>query len=318
MRTAAVCIATYQRPEGLLKLLRSLADQPTPEGWNVEVRVVNNDPTSFHPAWIAAAEDALPGVVLTCESTRNIAVARNTAIAMGPADAFLFIDDDEVPCAGWLAALLARIEDADAVFGPVIGRVPPSTSRWLVGSGAFDKPGPDHDGRISWKYSRTSSTAVRAEWIGRADRWFSPEYGTSGGSDAEFFKRIEASGARLVHERRALVYEDVEQSRCSWQAVMRRRYKAGAVFGRMDRQPSQALRHLHLAKRVAVGAVITMAGIPLLLIGRPALSFRGACRIAIGIGAWRGHNRTFQVTRYPDKRGAQSTQTEGPLCASPC
>ena len=315
MKTAAICVATYRREAGVVRLLQALQHQICPDGWRLEVRVVNNDPDAVGTDWADDMESAYAGVRCLEEPRRNIAHARNAAVALGRADAFLFIDDDELPVSGWAAALIGRLHDADAAFGPVIGRVDAGTPRWLVRSGVFDKPGPDHDGPIDWRGTRTSSTAVRGEWIGVGSRWFDPEYGTSGGSDAEFFRRIESQGARFVHERRGLVYEDVESDRCNWRAVLRRRYRAGAVLGRMDRSTSQIVRAFHLAKRTVLGSVLIAIGIPRLVCGDPGRVFSGACRVAVGIGAWRGHNLSYRVTRYPART---EPREGGTACVSPC
>ncbi|MEM1186126.1 MAG: glycosyltransferase family A protein [Planctomycetota bacterium] len=315
MKTAAICIATYQRPEGVIRLLEALVHQAPADGWEIEVRVVNNDAGAIGTDWAEPMARAYPGARFEEDPRRNIAHARNTAIAMGPADAFLFIDDDEVPVTGWAAALLERLDDADAVFGPVMGRVPGETAGWLVRAGVFDKPGPDHDRDIDWRLSRTSSTAVRSEWFGPGNGWFDPEYGTSGGSDVEFFRRIYRDGARFVHERRALVYEDVEADRCNWRAVARRRYRAGAVLGRMDRAGSKLTRTFRLAKRVLAGAAVAVGGVPAFASGDPGQMFQGLCRAIVGIGAWRGHNTSYRVTRYPAKNNRIAEVTP---CVSPC
>ena len=301
MKTAAVCIATYRREEGLIRLLDALASQRVPSGWSVEIRVVNNDSDADRQAFREAIYQSHPGVRIAFETRRNIAHARNTSIDMGLADAYLFIDDDELPCAAWMSALLTRIDQADAVFGPVTGRPDPSTARWLVASGCFDKPGPAHDGEVDWRVSRTSSTAVRCEWLHDRGLRFDPDYGTSGGSDVELFRRMQTQGARFVHERRALVFEDIEADRCNWRAVLRRRYRAGGVLGKMQRDDERPRRWVRATKRVTHGALVMLAGLPLLAIGRPGTAFFGLCRCAVGIGAWRGHNPGTRVTRYPSR-----------------
>lgn len=304
MKVAAICIATYRRPDGLRRLLDALAALDAPDGWRVETRVVDNDPDGDPLAFRQAVHRTDQLVRTAADPRRNIAHARNTAIEMGPADVFLFIDDDEVPAAGWLTSLLLRYDrgDADAIIGPVIGRVPEGTSRWLARTGAFDKPGPKHDGPVPWQLGRTSSTLVASRFIGRDGLWFDPAYGRSGGSDTDFFRRAAQHGARLVHERRAFVYEDIEPDRCTWQAVVRRRYRAGVVFGRMNRPRSQAHRALSLGKRVALGAAEAIVGLLALPIFGPALAFRGVCRCAVGIGAFRGYEHGYTVERYPARK----------------
>ena len=321
MKHAAICIATYKRQDGLIRLLEALKEQTLPHGWSSEVRVVNNDPEANHGTFTAMLLSVDPDARISFEPRRNIAHARNTALAMGRADAFVFIDDDEIPTAGWLECLLKRLHDADAVFGPVVGRVVQDTPGWLVRSGAFDKPGPNHDGPIDWRGTRTSSTAVRGEWIGRGTRFFDPEYGTSGGSDTEFFRRIESQGARFVHERGALVYEDSEPERCRWKAVVLRRFRAGAVYGRMEQDIGNLARWWRLVTRTGAASARLVAALPVALAARPEHAFNALCRFAIAYGAWRGHDSSYRVTRYPAKSptgSPKSTATGGLPCVSPC
>lgn len=301
MKHAAICIATYKRNDGLMKLLDALRRQDAPDGWSISIRVVNNDPDADHAAFERLVSSVVPDAGTAYENRRNIAHARNTAIDMGRADAYLFIDDDEIPAAGWLSALLERLDDpsVDAVFGPVLGIPAEGTARWLVRSGCFDKLGPRHDDTIDWTGTRTSSTAVRGVWFTDRCFRFDAGYGTSGGSDVEFFRRMQGAGARFVHERRGLVYEEIEADRCNWRAVLVRRYRAGVVLGRMQRDDDRPRRWARAVKRCAHGAVIAAAGLPALALGRPGTCFFGVCRAAVGIGAWRGHNPATTVTRYP-------------------
>ena len=321
MKLAAICIATYGRPDGLRKLLRALLEQEVPAGWVRDIRVVNNDATLDSCSFESFVYQISPEIRVRTEPRRNIAHARNTAIAMAPADAFVFIDDDELPTAGWLSSLLQRLGDADAVFGPVAGRPAASTAAWLIRSGAFDKPGPDHDGSIDWRSTRTSSTAVRGEWLDESAHLFDPEYGTSGGSDTELFRRLERDGARFVHERQALVYEDIEPDRCTGRAVLLRRYRAGAVFGRMERRRGWFYRWSRAAVRTSAASARMLCSVPGILLGRPEHFFNALCSLVIAIGAWRGHNSAYRVTRYPGSgpRGAaRGLAARRVPCASPC
>ena len=118
----AVTVATYQRPDHLRRLLRSLADGGV-AGVDAEVIVVDNAPA---PGDADAVVDAIrdgPPVRAVWEATPGIAAARNRAVAEAAgADLVAFVDDDEVVDPGWAAALLAtqRSTGADLVTGPVL------------------------------------------------------------------------------------------------------------------------------------------------------------------------------------------------------
>lgn len=314
MNIAAICIATYKRQEGLLRLLRSLQSQPCPEGWEIEIRVVNND-ADAPSDWEAAVKAICPDARTYTERRRNIALARNTAVAMGWADAYLFIDDDEVASDRWVEAMLSRYDDADAVIGPVRGIPAEGTSAWLARCGAFDKPGPDHDGPLGWTGARTSSASVRGEVFRQYGLWFNADFGLTGGSDAEFFKRLTERGGTIVHERKGLVAEYIEPHRCTWKAVLSRRYKAGVNFGKMNKA-SLHKRWGRFLTRNAYAAAVILSGLPIAMIGNPGRSFRGLARFAVALGTWRAAKSDYNITRYPAR--TVSTATGSQSCALPC
>ncbi|MDF1808869.1 MAG: glycosyltransferase [Phycisphaerales bacterium] len=300
MKKAAVCIATCYRTRGLRSLLEDLAQQEVPVGWKVEIRVVCNEPEVDQRRFAQSVYSIIPEAIITFESMQNIARARNAAIQLGVADAFLFIDDDERPNPCWLRSLLMRIDNTqiDAVFGPVYGRQSGHAPLWLERTGAFNKLGPDHDGEINWTQTRTSSAAVSGDLLGENADLFDPDYGVSGGSDTELFLRLSRKGARFVHERAAFVYEDNEKSRCSWISVLRRRYKAGAVYGRMKFNDKLSNAAWFTLSRGLYGAGVMIGGTLPLVLGKPQMTFNGACRFVIAVGAWRGRSSSYKIIRY--------------------
>lgn len=309
MKKVAICICSYQREIGLTRLLNGIDGQPTPEGWETEVRVVSNDPDVDQEKFMTCVHRVIPDAIVAFEPRQNIAHARNASIEIGKADAFAFIDDDECPCERWLYSLLVRLEDpdVDAVFGPVLGVQHGQAPRWLEKTGAFDKLGPDHDGQIDWTQTRTSSTLVRGTLLGPDAFEFNPAFGQSGGSDTELFRRIELSGARFVHERKAFVYEVNDPARCCLRAVVRRRYQAGVVYGRMVYTNKLAKPAFHVLSRLAWGVVEMGFGCLLVCIGKPGVAFRGLCRTVGAAGCWKGRNPDYIVFRYAPKHTPAST-----------
>ena len=303
MKTVAVCICTYQRDDGLVRLLNEIREQSVPDGWKVQVRVVNNDPGVDRRVFSKLVCEVMPSAIVSFETRQNIAHARNACLALGSADAYAFIDDDERPSVCWLSSLLVRLEDPsiDAVFGPVLGVQGGAAPRWLEKTGAFDKLGPDHDNDIHWNQTRTSSTLVRGSLIGIGGELFDPAFGQSGGSDTELFRRLELGGARFVHERKAFVYEENDPCRCRPRAVVRRRYQAGVVYGRMMFREQSEGALLHVLSRVGWGILELCVGSALMCVGKPAIAFRGICRAVGAVGCWRGRNPEYRVVRYLSK-----------------
>ncbi len=309
MKTVAVCICSYQREIGLARLLKGLKGQPTPQGWETQIRVVSNDPDVDRGRFEECVHRVLPEAIVAFEPRQNIAHARNASIALGQADAFAFIDDDECPSERWLFSLLVRLDDpaVDAVFGPVLGVQHGRAPRWLEKTGAFDKLGPDHDGEINWTQTRTSSTLVRGSLMGPDAFLFNPAYGQSGGSDTELFRRMELDGARFVHERKAFVYEENDPARCNLRAVVRRRYQAGVVYGRMMYTDKVAKPAFHVVSRVVWGVAEIGLGSVLVCVGKPEVAFRGLCRAVGAAGCWKGRNPEYTVFRYTPKHAPTST-----------
>ena len=101
-----VLIITFRRQQGLATLLEALANQRG-RGTDYRLSVVvcdNDEACSARPV----ADSA--GVLYVAEPRRGIPMARNKALAATPADAdfICFIDDDEAPPTGWIAAYEAR------------------------------------------------------------------------------------------------------------------------------------------------------------------------------------------------------------------
>jgi glycosyltransferase involved in cell wall biosynthesis len=122
----SICIATYRRPVGLVRLLGSLGRAKLPGGVGVEAIVVDNDPAA-DPARPVAADVSLPGISLRRlrEPRRSLVYARSRAIEAARGRWLAFVDDDAMIEEGWLDALWRCVEerDADGFFGAVLPRV---------------------------------------------------------------------------------------------------------------------------------------------------------------------------------------------------
>jgi succinoglycan biosynthesis protein ExoM len=132
LNSVDICIATYRRPALLAALLAALAQQDR-HGMAVRLIVIDNDHrgTARAAARAGAAHSGLP-LLYQIEPQQNIALARNRALRLSKADYIVFIDDDETPAPGWLAALLKCCQrcDADLVFGPVDSVLPADAPAW--------------------------------------------------------------------------------------------------------------------------------------------------------------------------------------------
>ncbi|HEX6911670.1 MAG TPA: glycosyltransferase, partial [Longimicrobium sp.] len=147
MTRVAVCVPTHRRPESLRRLLLALDAQalpaPAPE---VEVLVVDNDAAGSARAVAEACAPLLRWPLrYAVEPERGISAARNRLAALaGGAEWLAWVDDDEEPEPGWLAALLraAAAHGADAVAGPVLPRFAAPPPPWVLRGRFFHVPRP--------------------------------------------------------------------------------------------------------------------------------------------------------------------------------
>jgi glycosyltransferase involved in cell wall biosynthesis len=232
----AICIATYQRPDGLERLLAGLSDLTFP-GKSPELRIVVVDNDAGGRATEQVIERWQPrfaDLVFKRETVRGISYARNRALdAAGAVDFIALIDDDEAPAPSWLSELLRvqREYNADVVRGPVLPRFDNEPEPWLIDGGFFDLS--RHPTGTELDVAYTHNVLLRWDPYGR-DLRFSPRYARSGGSDTHYFTRAHQQGARIIWADDAVVYEWHPPSRQRVMWHLRRQYRIGLVRAVID------------------------------------------------------------------------------------
>ena len=103
--TVSVIIPTYNRPEGLLRLLDSLRGQTFPAE-EMEIIVVDDGSTCSYID-VMRTMDEMNAVYLQ-QPNSGEAVARNTGVAAGHGELLILLDDDMVLSPGYLAAMTAE------------------------------------------------------------------------------------------------------------------------------------------------------------------------------------------------------------------
>jgi glycosyltransferase involved in cell wall biosynthesis len=216
----------------------------------VEVVVVDNegDPRVGEIVRAFAAESGLTARCAT-EPRRGISQARNAALAMVPADTdfVAFIDDDEVPSPGWLAALLEtqRRTGAAVVCGPVVPSFEAAPPRWVEDGGFFHQPrrpalasGGLADGAPVADAS-TNNALVRVAEMRRGGARFHEDFALTGGEDAVFFAALAAQGAGMVWSPAAWVSEHVPVSRATFAYLAREFFRCGNVRAAIEAMDPQ-------------------------------------------------------------------------------
>jgi len=266
----AVCVSTFRRPLGLAKLLGALALVRVPDGIEMSLIIVDNEPTNAPCVTPVVGDWAVTRVV---EQERGIPCSRNRAVGEAhDADAIIFFDDDEQPRPDCVERLVTvwRDTDADVVQGgsvPVFEAPPPE---WMIRAGYFRREFERDGDAIPAYMARTSNVLVRRSVFGVADPPFDLRLKLSGGSDSHLFRTAERRGFTFVSAATAIVDEDVPASRIDSGWLVRRQYRTG--WGRSFHLRSQDPPPRLVIKRIAAGLVVIMMAPRATWRGRPGLA----------------------------------------------
>ena len=291
MTRVAVCVPTHRRPASLRRLLRALDAQALPApAPAVEILVVDNDAAGSARAVVAACAPGLRWPVrYAVEAERGISAARNRLVALAAdADWLAWVDDDEEPEPGWLAALLRAADEhgADAVAGPVPPRFAAPPPAWVLRGRFFHLPRhatgtPLPAEQAGMGNALVSAAAFRA--LGHPP--FDPALGLTGGEDTLFFLRAAQAGLRLVWADDAVAHEDVPRERVRVLWLLRRAYRTGSAWAACERRMRPGARTAAVRAGKGVGwmasGALRIAASP---VGGAAMAADGAWRIFRGAG----------------------------------
>lgn len=285
-----VAVATYRRPAPLRRLLPELVAQRSAYPGQASVLVVDNDPDGGARDQVTAWADA--SVRYVHEPRPGIAAARNRALAgAGTADLLLFVDDDGLPTAGWLVAMVAawRRWHPTAVSGPAVPRFEDGEpDPWVAGSGVFDRTVRPTGALVGG--ASTANLLLDLAQLRRFGLEFDEAFGLTGGSDTMLTHAVVAAGGtiRWCDEAEVLDFHSADRMTPAW--VRRRSYRTGNDWSRvaLALRPPGARRLLERAELVARGAVRGATGLANSArglargdVGRRAL---GSCQVQTALG----------------------------------
>jgi succinoglycan biosynthesis protein ExoM len=229
-------ILTFRRPEdlrGALPLLLGQARELERPDLAIDVLVVDNDPSGSGRSVVDDLGSSRVRYII--EHTPGIAAARNRALDEAAGSTFLvFVDDDERPHPGWLAALLDTQgrTGAAAVVGPVVSEFPTALDPWISVGGFFQRrrlpTGTPTD------EAATNNMLLDLGHVQRAGLRFDPAFGLSGGEDSLFSRRLTAGGGVIVWCDEAVVTDRVPVDRMTRGWVLRRAFSHGNSRTRVD------------------------------------------------------------------------------------
>jgi succinoglycan biosynthesis protein ExoM len=305
-----ICIPTFRRPEGLLRLLKALSGQSgiDQRRWAVEVCVIDNDPQGSALPVVAPLQSGYRFPLhYELETRVGVSFARNRAlkIANRSAEWVAFVDDDEVPCRDWLAELLV-IRDhfcAHIVCGPVLSYSPENHFDWLLGSWVFQRS--RHVSGTKLHRGNTGNVLIhRQVWDTIGD--FETKFALTGGEDTHFFRRALSSGFEMRWADHAEVVEWITDDRLNLLWTMRRAFRGGAISAQVEfdlhgasvsNRAIEALKGIaRIAAHTALLPVSTLFG-STCLVSRVQRISRGAGLLAATFGS---DGKEYGAVRHRD------------------
>lgn len=259
MIETSIVIPSYRRPEQLaLTLAGCLGQQHVDSPY--EIIVVDNDPAgSAEP--VAAAFAARTSIPLRYvpEVRPGISHARNTGVAAAVGRYLVFIDDDEEPDPGWLAAFLGAIRStrADLAVGPVYPRFPSSPAADAYRRRRYTRDACAPTGTLLPRWAGIGNTILDKSRCFIGGEPFDPRFGLTGGEDTIFLRQIMRRGRKLVWCAEAAVWESVPAERLDTRYLLKRAFRGGqaATYVCAAVSPPEPLRALRLMVFGAAQAV---------------------------------------------------------------
>lgn len=226
-----VAVLTFRRNDHIAELVPLLANQieSASEICQARLVVIDNDPDGGAESVVTPAL-AASGVAgrYVHERRPGLVAARNRALSEASgSDALVFIDDDERPVDGWLTRLVQTWQrtGAWAVTGPVrsIFEVPPS--RWVQGSGLFDRL-TDQTGRER-NSAATNNLLLDLRRLHAARLRFDERFSATGGEDSFIMQSLRGAGGNIIWCDEAEVAEVVPAARLRRSWVLQRSMRMG-------------------------------------------------------------------------------------------
>ncbi|MFP4003962.1 MAG: glycosyltransferase family 2 protein [Alphaproteobacteria bacterium] len=293
-----IAVCTFDRPALLRRCLRSILPQLPAHGGAAWLAVIDNDPAgSARP--VVEEESAASGQVIqyAVEPEIGIPHARNRAADLcleAKADWLVFIDDDALAGPGWIGALLSAVSEysADAIAGPVEMPLPDPVPFWAIPADA-ESPG---EGAVI-KVACTNNVAIRSGVFREHPALrFDTAMRFTGGSDADFFRRLVAAGGTIRWSERLRVSEPLTRERLTfrWQMARQFRIACNKLYSYSKLRPVPALyarRFLRAVWFLFSGSAVFLGGMMLLPLGpkrfrKPVLG--AALHVSWALGTFAG------------------------------
>lgn len=282
-----VAVVSYKRPEGLRRLLMSLAAQrpSAMAAYSMDILVVDNDvEQSALPIVEDVRQICAIDIAYVVEARLGIPFARNRAlsVAYGKAHWIGFLDDDEWVESDWLAELLnvRWATGADCVWGHVKPVLPPNAPRAFSDKRIFGHF--EARDRTRVPLAATNNVIFDLAFARRHGLWFDERLKYSGGSCVRFFRESVRRGMKIHVSEFGVAYEEIARSRLSWWWVIKRQYRAGNSLCRAEIIDSSLIKRILF---FVLGLLISIgSALPSALFFMPGISLRARMWLLRGLG----------------------------------
>lgn len=236
MPTISVVIPCYDRMSLLERTLRACFSQAIDEPW--EIIVADNHAERLAAPMLAGLKSPVP-LRHVAAGERNIAAARNGGVAAAGGAFIAFVDDDEAPEPGWLAAHYACLQrtGADASFGPKYpvfegGAAPAWDPAGRFYTTDFRLPADQEIRPLDWwppqpRGLGTGNSMLRRATCLAGPAPFDEVHGRAGGEDTRLLLGLAKAGRRFVWCPDAKVSEFNEAGRLDPAYMARRLQRSG-------------------------------------------------------------------------------------------
>ncbi len=213
-----ICIATYNRNDGLTVLLESLRkiEHVPSNDVSLQVLVIDNNPDGRAKPVVEVIQGSdYPMPISYFHETRpGVSHVRNTAVTQSAGMGFIaFLDDDEYVTPQWFKQLWRIYQETKAavVFGPSIASYPEKTPQWML-QGDYHSCLIEKSGLRSLP-SSIANCLIDLEVFRRHKLEFDTAISEIGGEDTLLFTQMLDLGEVLADASKAIVYETVPPSR---------------------------------------------------------------------------------------------------------
>lgn len=265
-----LCICTYNRNEGLLKLLKSINNSKFPseiKDDDIRLVIIDNymgeseevvkhllDEFRFEIAWYFEQKKGL-----TFARNKSVELAKNTEYCF-------FVDDDQILDENCLFELLktAETNNAGLVYGsnpPLFEKKPSNAISNYFYLNSSRKAAKKQDYVI--KVAPTNCTLVKKTILNEVLGPFNLVFNLTGGEDSYLTRQLYFNGAHMIKSVNAKAYEVIPENRCTLKWITKRAFRGSTSIAIQDKMFQ--LGYVFYFKRISKAIIKICFGIIFLI-----------------------------------------------------